>query len=273
LALSPEAKLLNILVADLDSEVHAFFEHAAERFGFLCHFAKDEQELANLANGNVPVDFCFLDWTQVASMLVTARKNHWPLVPMATAAQWSHLPPESTGNNLSFFLTKPLLPTDLLDLLELLVKTDSHFSEKRSLSPQEAFERLSGRILLVEDNEINREIVLTVFEDTSIVVDTAENGVLGFERYRENVNAYDLILMDVQMPEMDGLEATRRIRSSGLVGSRTVPIVALTANVFREDIEKCLNAGMNDHLGKPIDFDALSDVLQRYLPLLPEENA
>ena len=78
---------------------------------------------------------------------------------------------------------------------------------------------------------------------------------------------YDMIFMDVHMPEMDGLEATRRIRALGLPGAKRIPIVAMTANVFREDVERCLAAGMNDHIGKPIDFDQLFVKLEKYLSL------
>jgi signal transduction histidine kinase len=115
------------------------------------------------------------------------------------------------------------------------------------------------RILLVEDVEINREIVLAMLEDTKLVIDSAENGLQAVELFSQS--KYDLVFMDLKMPEMDGYEATRRIRQV----NPTVPIIAMTANVFREDIEKCLEVGMNSHIGKPVDFEVVLDHLRKYL--------
>ncbi|MDR2211572.1 MAG: response regulator [Spirochaetaceae bacterium] len=113
------------------------------------------------------------------------------------------------------------------------------------------------RLLLAEDIEINREIFKALLESTGISIDIAENGKRAVEIFQKSPGIYDLIIMDVQMPEMDGLEATRAIRSLGTPQSAAIPIVAMTANVFKEDIENCLAAGMNDHLQKPIDEKAL----------------
>ncbi|MDR2742198.1 MAG: response regulator [Treponema sp.] len=129
------------------------------------------------------------------------------------------------------------------------------------------------RILLAEDIEINREIVLSVLEPTGAVVDHAENGREAFETFAATPENYDLILMDIQMPEMGGYEATRLIRTVGIQKAKTIPIIAMTANVFREDIEQCLAAGMNDHLGKPLNFNELIYTLCHYLPeKLPQEE-
>jgi signal transduction histidine kinase/CheY-like chemotaxis protein len=121
------------------------------------------------------------------------------------------------------------------------------------------------RILLAEDSEINREIVYALLEPTGAQLMSAENGKRAFLAYCVSPQSFDLILMDMQMPEMDGLEATRRIRSSGVPGSKDIPIIAMTANVFREDVERCLEAGMNGHLGKPIDMADLLATLSKYL--------
>ena len=124
----------------------------------------------------------------------------------------------------------------------------------------------TGRcILLTEDVEINREIVITLLEPTKLQIDTAENGLEAVRMFRENPGKYDLILMDVQMPEMDGYEATRQIRAFDDPKAKAVPIIAMTANVFREDIEKCLEAGMNGHIGKPINLEDVLKELRHYL--------
>ncbi|MDR0374971.1 MAG: response regulator [Treponema sp.] len=121
-------------------------------------------------------------------------------------------------------------------------------------------------ILLAEDIEINREIVLSALEPTGVLIDQAENGRMAFEKFAAAPEKYDLILMDIQMPEMGGYESTRLIRNVDVQKAKTVPIIAMTANVFKEDIERCLAAGMNAHLGKPLDFNELVNVLRRYLP-------
>jgi signal transduction histidine kinase/CheY-like chemotaxis protein len=117
-------------------------------------------------------------------------------------------------------------------------------------------------ILLAEDVEINREIVTTMLEPTQVSIDCAENGEAALRMFSENPDKYGMIFMDVQMPEMDGYEATRQIRSLGIPRAKTIPIVAMTANVFQEDIQRCLGAGMNSHLGKPLDFDEVFDKMR-----------
>ncbi|MDR0443947.1 MAG: response regulator [Treponema sp.] len=124
-------------------------------------------------------------------------------------------------------------------------------------------------ILLAEDVEINREIVLTLLEPTLLEIDCAENGTQAVNMFIEKPDKYRMIFMDVQMPEMDGYDATRRIRSfeaerKGKTGKQ-VPIIAMTANVFKEDIDRCLEAGMNDHVGKPLDFGIVLEKLRTYL--------
>jgi signal transduction histidine kinase/ActR/RegA family two-component response regulator len=120
-------------------------------------------------------------------------------------------------------------------------------------------------VLLVEDIEINREIVISFLEETGIVIDGVEDGRKAVEAFKAAPLKYDVIFMDVQMPEMDGYEATSCIRALDAPRAKDVPIVAMTANVFREDIEQCLAVGMNDHLGKPVDFDEIVEKLFKYI--------
>ncbi len=115
-------------------------------------------------------------------------------------------------------------------------------------------------MLLVEDNEINQEVAIGLLEDASIQVDLAENGEIAVRMAQEN--DYDAVLMDMQMPVMDGIEATRVIRSDARF--QNLPIIAMTANAMAADREKCMKAGMNDHIGKPIDPDQLFSVLLRW---------
>jgi CheY-like chemotaxis protein len=155
------------------------------------------------------------------------------------------------------------------------VEEDQEPLKQGSQPPQEddagCFE--GYRLLLAEDVQINQEIVIALLEPTKLEIDCADNGAKALAMYSAAPEKYDMIFMDVQMPEMDGFEAARSIRAfeekqeKPIAGHpQGVPIIAMTANVFREDIEKCLAAGMNDHLGKPIDLHEVMGKLRRYLP-------
>jgi CheY-like chemotaxis protein len=126
------------------------------------------------------------------------------------------------------------------------------------------------RILAAEDIDINREVLSAILEETAVDLDFATNGQEALDIVRRSGQDYDLILMDMQMPEMDGLEATRQIRAwendhNGDVRKAHIPIVAMTANAFKEDIERCLEAGMDSYLSKPIDLESLYTILNTYL--------
>jgi signal transduction histidine kinase/ActR/RegA family two-component response regulator len=143
---------------------------------------------------------------------------------------------------------------------EKIGETGTSDTEKTAFENADSVLDLSGkRILLVEDIEMNRMIVTGLLEDTGCTVDEAENGKIAVEKAL--INSYDLIFMDMQMPVMDGLTATLEIRK----GNADVPIIAMTANAFREDAERCIAAGMNDHIGKPLDTERFFEVIRKYL--------
>jgi PAS domain S-box-containing protein len=119
--------------------------------------------------------------------------------------------------------------------------------------------------LLVEDIAINREVVIALLEPTKITIVSAEDGIQALNLITEEPSKYDIIFMDIQMPEIDGYEVTRRIREMNDIHTNAVPIVAMTANVFREDIEKCFQSGMNGHLGKPLSYDSIVSQMRIFL--------
>ena len=120
--------------------------------------------------------------------------------------------------------------------------------------------------LLVEDIEINREIVIAMLKSTYLNIDVAENGMVAVNKIWENPNRYNLVLMDVQMPVMDGYIATQKIREMDDLYAKKIPIIAMSANVFAEDIKKCKDVGMNDYVAKPVDFNALISKIGEFLP-------
>ena len=139
-------------------------------------------------------------------------------------------------------------------------------SGESRMAEEESNADFTGKtILIVDDIEINIEIALALLETMGMTMDTAQSGKQAYDAFVANPARYDLILMDMQMPGIDGIEATKMIRSANLPRSGSIPIIAMTANVFKEDIAKCIAAGMNDHLGKPIDMDDVITILSRHL--------
>jgi len=167
-----------------------------------------------------------------------------------------------TGKGSCFFFTASLRVPDNIDNIKDLGQVAKYLSGEQD----EKSINFSGKyVLLADDVDINLEIVVSLLESTNIMIDTAKSGKEAIDAYKANPERYDLILMDIQMPEIDGLQATEVIRNLDFSNSATIPIIAMTANVFKEDIEKCLAAGMNGHLGKPIVIDDVLRLLAHYL--------
>jgi CheY-like chemotaxis protein len=120
-------------------------------------------------------------------------------------------------------------------------------------------------ILVAEDVDVNFEILEALLEPTGVALEWAQNGDEAVRLFESNPERYDLILMDLQMPEKNGFDATCEIRASGFARSRTVPIIAMTANVFQEDIDRCHECGMNAHIGKPLNFAQVVNILKKNL--------
>jgi len=121
------------------------------------------------------------------------------------------------------------------------------------------------KIMVAEDVEINREIIAMLLEETGVEIDFAVNGKEAVEKFKSDPDAYKLIFMDIRMPELDGYEATKLIRSHDIPKSGRIPIIAMTANVSHRDVEECLASGMNRHLGKPVDMNEILSILRDYL--------
>ncbi len=142
-----------------------------------------------------------------------------------------------------------------------------HSEHKPQPEREEAPADITGaRILLVEDNELNMEIAEFMLQDAGAVITKAENGRAAVDTFVENpAGTFDVILMDIMMPVMNGLDAARAIRSMGRADAKTIPIFAMTANAFSEDVEKSIAAGMNEHVAKPLDSKKLVRLIARYL--------
>ena len=257
------------MVTDDDPDVLVYFKEIMQGFGVVCDTAASGKEALRLMAKNGPYHINFVDWKMPdmdGIQLANELKLRAPVdsvVVMISAAEWSIIEDDAKKAGVDKFLSKPLFPSAIADTISEALGFDEQETEEAGTSIEGLF---AGRhILLAEDVEINREIVLSLLEPAQLEIDCAENGAQAVQMFSQEPEKYDMIFMDLQMPEMDGYEATRRIRALDNPKAKTVPIVVMTANVFREDVEKCLAAGMNNHVGKPLDFDQTLDIPQTYL--------
>jgi PAS domain S-box-containing protein len=270
-------KKINILVADDSPEVLEYFKDFTESLGMRCSIASNGIEAYNLIkaaydnSGEEPFDVVFTDWRMpLMNGIELTRKikeqfGQNIVVIMISAAEWDSIAEEAKAAGVDGFISKPLFPSQILDCISSYLNLQK-FAKETPITIDKKGRIFDGfTLLLAEDVEINREIVITLLEDTGIVIECAENGMEALSKFKEAPSKYRMILMDIHMPEMDGFEATRQIRALDIEEAKTIPIVAMTANVFREDIEKCLASGMNDHLGKPIDIEELLEKLKKHL--------
>ena len=197
-----------------------------------------------------------MDGLQTARLLREQVDGALPILIMS-AYDWSEIEAPARSAGISGFLQKPIFRSTLCYGIQKFVLGRAAVKQE---TPTYHF---SGkRLLLVEDNELNREIALEILQETGAQVDTANNGAQGVERFQGSpAGYYDLILMDIQMPVMDGLKATRQIRGNG----SQVPIIAVTAYAYDRDRQKALEAGCNEYLAKPLTGDTLRQTLRRLL--------
>ncbi|MDR1318514.1 MAG: response regulator, partial [Treponema sp.] len=265
---------VRILAVDDEPEIIHYFKEIAQHFGIVCDVAESGEEALGLLKKNGAYDIYFIDWRMPGmngmelSRRIKKFNSDKSVVTMISGAEWGVIEDKARKAGVDKFLAKPLFPSAIADLINECIGL--YTPEMGPGKAEDYGDNFEGcRILLAEDVDINREIVLALLEPKKIFIDCAENGSEALRMFSEAPDKYDMIFMDVQMPEMDGYEATRKIRAleeslknSGQLpeSAKKIPIIAMTANAFREDIEKCLDAGMNDHLGKPLDFD---DVLRK----------
>ena len=182
-----------------------------------------------------------------------------------SAYDYSNIEKEFIDAGADAFISKPLFKSKMLHVLQLFCDTYKDDCDG-DIVPELHKELAGKRVLLVEDNELNREIAVELLEMQGLQVEAAENGKLAVELFvRSAPGYYDVVLMDIQMPVMDGYEATAAIRALPRQDAVRIPILALTANAFVTDAGKAKNAGMNDHITKPINLDVLFSALYKWL--------
>lgn len=192
---------------------------------------------------------------------IRSLNDDTPII-ILTAYDWSDIEGEAKAAGVTAFCSKPMFLSDLRDTL-LTAIGHMQTAEEQDILPGKSADFRGRHILLVEDNELNREIAMTILHEYGFLVDIAENGAVAVEKVRtSDPGRYDLVLMDVQMPVMDGYTATQRIRALKDPARAAVPIVAMTANVFEEERKQAFDCGMNGFLSKPIVVEELIDALK-----------
>ena len=269
--LLPDVNWKNVRVLAVDDEegVKEYFAELGREFRIECNVVTSGEQALELIRLNGPYDIYFVDWSmpQMDGIELTRRiriesKGYInPIVVMISSVDWILIEDKAKAAGVDRFLQKPLFSSMIAECL------NDYLGKREELEVEEETINFEGcNILLAEDVEINREIVLALLEPTNVKIDCAENGEVALKLFEANPERYDIIFMDLQMPEVDGFQATKRIRAMDIPWAKKVPILAMTANVFKEDIINCMAVGMNDHVGKPLDFDELIGKMRRFLP-------
>ena len=182
-----------------------------------------------------------------------------PLIIIVSAYDLNEVSDEAKAAGADLFVSKPLFQSTVFNVL-MNMSGDRGVKQTANVDD---FDFAGRKVLLAEDNELNREIGMELLKMVHVEVDTAEDGVIAVEKFNNSrLGTYDAILMDIQMPNMDGYEATKAIRALPHPQAATIPIYAMTANAFVEDVSAALGAGMNGHIAKPIDALVLYQALE-----------
>lgn len=278
MVLSRDIQGKRVLVVDDNENARLIMKDLLEQMKFDVDLVSSGQEaldaVAAADTFDRPYEIVFLDWQmpfmdglEVARRIKKISLKHKPHHLIVTAYGREEVFQEAESTGIADVLVKPVNASIVFDsLARLLGETGENVANSNYEPPSLLADRLKtiqgAKILLVEDNEVNQEVAIELLQDAGFVVDLAENGRIALAKVK--TNDYDLVLMDMQMPEMDGISATIQLRQDP--DYQTLPIVAMTANVMQGDRDRCLSAGMNDHVAKPIEPEDLWNTLLKWIP-------
>ena len=269
-----EMKGLRVLVVDDIASIREMLKLTLHSFSFDVVAVSDGQEALDefkKAGNDKPFQLAMIDWNmpemkgvELASEIKRLKLKKSTKVILMSAYSRDEIDLDQENSGIDTFLMKPFTPSTLFDTISELFLSKKRTRRKNikldnfEIAPPENI--AGSKVLLVEDNKINQEVAIDLLEEAGIYVAVASNGREATEMV--DVEKFDLILMDLQMPEMDGFEATAIIKKK----LPDIPIIAMTANALSEDKDKCREAGMQDHVAKPVDPEALYQVLNAWLP-------
>ena len=262
--------VVDVLIADDDPILLDTAVDTLESMGINADRANNGQEALEMIrrrhDAGKGYDAVILDW-KMPDMdgIETARRIRKEIdaqipVLLTSAYDWSDIEDDADEAGVNGFISKPLFRSRLYEKISQLLG-----KEAKTVEPEDNYSDLAGmNILVAEDNDINWEIISAMLNMFGITTERAENGRICVDKMAEaEEHRYELIFMDIQMPEMNGLDATRRIRSLENKWAASIPIIAMTANAFSEDVVECRNAGMNGHIAKPIDMKLVIKEIRR----------
>ncbi|MDD6192503.1 MAG: response regulator [Lachnospiraceae bacterium] len=206
-----------------------------------------------------------MDGVATISAIRKAVGDDVPII-IISAYDWSDIEQEARAAGANAFISKPLFRTRLQRTFCALLGEGEHEEMDVPWDELEALDFTGCRVLLVEDNVMNAEIGKEILSMTGLTVDCVEDGTKAVDRMKECPDGYyDIVFMDIQMPKMNGYDATRAIRTMDRPYCKEVPIIAMTANAFAEDVMAAKTVGMNEHIAKPLDMEVLAKTLCRWL--------
>ena len=268
-----ELEGLRILVVDDDFQTCESLSGMLEEMGMQCEWTISGREAVCRAqkacHDHAPFHIYLIDWLMPEQNgIETARQIHKVAgaeaqIIIVTAYDWSDMEEEAREAGVTAFCSKPLFKSDLKAVLGKVHHAVPEEEEKEEWTEADF---IGKRVLLVEDNELNREIATEILEEAGFLVEAVPDGTDAVRRMEQVEEFYyDIILMDIQMPIMNGYEATRVIRAMKRADVRRIPIFAMSANALEEDREKTLASGMNEHIAKPFEVSAFLEILHRYI--------
>ena len=270
----PKLAGLHALVADDDFNTCASVTRMLTKIGMRAEWTTSGKEAVLRTQLAIENDDEFaayiIDWImpdmngiETVRRIRTIIGDSKPII-ILTAYDWTDIEEEAREAGVTAFCSKPLFMSELREVLLRPLEEEEEAANTPTEIPDEAF--AGKKILLVEDNELNQEIAATILEEQGFVVELANDGTVAVDNVEKaDADRYDIILMDIQMPQMDGYEATRRIRALKDKRKANIPIYAMTANAFEEDRQKALESGLDGHIAKPIDIPNLMAVLKEAL--------
>ena len=263
-----------LLIADDEEDVCLGIQNVMSGSGVEVQYALGGQAAIQMVQAaqqqGTGYDLVLCDWQMPDISGIEAARHIRQIVPstvpilILTAYDIGHLEKEGADAGINGYLQKPFFLSNFKMAVSELMGGEA---DKDENAADNAGDALSGlHILAAEDNDLNAEILTELLEMSGASCDIAKNGQLALERFEQSApGQYDLILMDVQMPVLNGYEATRAIRKCSHPEAKSIPIIAMTANAFSEDVKEALDAGMNRHVAKPIDMDHLSHTIRDLL--------
>lgn len=263
----------NVLVIDDDKTSGSLSAAALESIGLKAETAADIEQAFQMIEERRSQNECYhmvlvdwdiqgQDWIKTAEELSAHLGQEMPII-IITDGEWDELEVITEKSNVCGFISKPLFRSSLYYGLRQFIEEEAPEQEQQEESDVDLIGR---RILIAEDNELNWEIAYAILSGYGLEVEWAENGQLCVELFeRSEPNWYDAILMDLRMPVMTGFEATEAIRKLEREDAQTIPIIAVSADAFHDDIQKCLDCGMNAHTPKPLEPQEVLSLLKQYL--------